>query len=352
MLHAQPKVKLETIFTINDDKTTRKEYMFKWVRGIVADNENNFYVYENAGTEIRKYNKDGKYIKAIGRYGEGPGELKYVNKMFINLQNEIAVYDPPNFRVSYFSLDGKYLGNTPVKIGGPNFTKINKYNNDSYVAFKNPDVDNLEQGNRIFIYDDGFRNEITSFGHSSIFWKSNDVFESHMDHGNNLNLTFKDDNIYVTKEYYDGQVYMFSKKKNWAVKIIEGKQIKKPGYDIYEKIGSSEPRIIQKNYSIGFGTLWQGKHRVFRITYRNISMGLFVYKNNYLVNFIVRQVGDNECEFGVDLFDIDGSYIGYTKIENKTVDSIMSRVFCMDNEGNILMCEGMSIIKKIKLTIN
>jgi hypothetical protein len=73
-IYGQVNVKIETLFTLNDEKTTKKEYMFNGVDGIIADKENNFYVYHSMGTEKKKFSKDGKYLRTIGRSGAGPGE--------------------------------------------------------------------------------------------------------------------------------------------------------------------------------------------------------------------------------------------------------------------------------------
>lgn len=351
-VYAQPKVKLETIFSINDDKTTQKEYMFKHVMDIITDDENNFYVHENAGTEIRKFSNDGKYIRTIGRNGEGPGEFKHIMQMYINTKNELVVRDPPNYRISYFNLNGKYLRSAPFKSGSPYFDKVQRYNNDSYIALKSVNNNNLEHGNKIVVYDDGFQNLITSFGHSSIFWKYNDVFELNMDKWNALNITFNDKNVFAAKKFYDGNIYIFDKNKNWEVRTVEGKQIKKPGYEIIEKMSN---QVEWKNIiggGIGFGEEWGGKHRVFTIIYRYTSIGIVNYKNKYILNFLVSCVNQKECELGADVYNTDGIYLGYSKIEKGENISLNSNVFCIDNESYFLMRDGYSVIKKIKLTID
>ncbi|MBA4318124.1 MAG: hypothetical protein C0412_06965 [Flavobacterium sp.] len=350
-LNAQPKVKLETIFSINDDKTTQKEYMFKRVSGIITDDENNFYVYENMGFEIRKFSKNGKYVKTIGRNGEGPGEFKFVYRLHINNKNELVIYDPPNYRVTYFNLDGKYLKSTPFESGVRYLDNIKYFGNNSYIALKTVSNDKSEHGNKIVVYDEGFKNLITSFGHSSIFWKYNDVYELHMEIANALNIAFNDKSVFVTKKYYDGKIYLFDKNSNWDVNIIEGRSIKKPGYDVIEKWITDIDWRSMPGSAIGFGMKLEGKNRSFTVVRRNSSAGLFEYKKKYLVNFLITWLNKKEYEFGIDVYNIDGTYLGYSKIDSNGKYYLENQVFCKDKEENFYMVTNGAEIRKFKLTI-
>ncbi|MBA4318125.1 MAG: hypothetical protein C0412_06970 [Flavobacterium sp.] len=350
--YAQPKVKLEIIFSINDDKTTQKEYMFKHVTGIITDDENNFYVHENIGSEIRKFSKDGKYIKTIGRNGAGPGEIRTIYKMYISNQNEIVVHDPPNFRHTYFSLDGKYIKSIPIKPGTPDLGKVTRYQGNSYIALRRVNNDKLEHGNKIVIYDNSFQNLLTSFGHSSIFWKYNDVFELHMDVFNDLKIAAYQNIVFVSKKYYDGKIFIFDKNTNWDVKIVEGRQIKKPGYDVIEGVDSNFDWEKYPGASVGFSAKWEGITRNYAIVYRYTSAGIFVYKEKYLVNFLLTWKKKKEYEFGIDLYKIDGTYLGYTKIASNEKYYLQNQVFCQDKEDNFYMVTSGDIIKKIKLSID
>jgi hypothetical protein len=353
MLYSQPKVKLETIFIINDDKTTKKEYLFKEVTGIFTDEANNFYVYENFGTEIRKFTKNGKYIKTIGRVGEGPGEFKSLASVYISLENELVVIDPKNRRISYFDLNGNYLRSIPRNGVLVEMRKVSEYNATSYLGLTNNGgvEPNETKQNMIMIYDKSLKNKLTSFAHPSIFWKFNDVFELRMYYGSWINLAWSNNRVYLSKEYYDGKIYYFDKARNWEVKVVDGKEIKKLGYEIIEK------RIDQmdlKNFPGGgicFSEDWNGKRGIFTIIYKYSSIGLFIYKEKYLINFLIKYIKKGECEFGADIFDLEGKYIGYSKIESSNKVHLVNKVHCKDKEDNFYMKTNGEEIRKFKLTI-
>jgi hypothetical protein len=58
---------------------------------------------------ILVFDRDLRLMRRIGREGEGPGELKWPCAVRMAPDGSLAVQDPDNHRVSYFSTDGKFL---------------------------------------------------------------------------------------------------------------------------------------------------------------------------------------------------------------------------------------------------
>lgn len=50
-------------------------YMFSAPRHIDADSQGNIYVLDSREFTVKKYDSQGKPVKNIGRFGQGPGEL-------------------------------------------------------------------------------------------------------------------------------------------------------------------------------------------------------------------------------------------------------------------------------------
>jgi hypothetical protein len=224
--------------------------------------------------------------------------------------------------------------------------------NSSYIVLQSTFETIPRHKNKILIYDEELSTVLTSFGHTSIFWKFNDVFEKNMDEWSALNITAGNNKVFAVKEYYDGKLYLFDKNRNWETSVVEGRKIKKPGYEIVEK---RLDKLNLNDYTGGnlcFGDFWGGKQGVFSIFYKYKSLGTFLFKNEYLVNFIWSCTRAKEYEFGVDVFRADGTYIGYTKIENFPRVSFTDKVLCMDYENNFYMAGSNGTIRKLKLSIN
>jgi hypothetical protein len=84
-------------------------YMFSRINDIDVDEEGKIYVAEGASAHIRIFDENGKYIRSIGRKGQGPGEFQMPIYVQVTSKNEIMVHDYMVQRLSFFSLDGNYL---------------------------------------------------------------------------------------------------------------------------------------------------------------------------------------------------------------------------------------------------
>jgi streptogramin lyase len=63
----------------------------------------------NANGRIVKFSKDGKFIKAWGKKGTGPGEMDTPHSMAMDSRGRIFVADRANSRIQIFDQDGKFL---------------------------------------------------------------------------------------------------------------------------------------------------------------------------------------------------------------------------------------------------
>jgi hypothetical protein len=74
----------------------------------VADGYGSFYV--------NQYDKDGKYIRTFGGMGSEPGQLNQPHGIWMDMRGPepvLTVADRRNYRLQYFTLDGKHEGFGP-----------------------------------------------------------------------------------------------------------------------------------------------------------------------------------------------------------------------------------------------
>jgi len=91
------------------EETGKEEYMFSRISGISVDREERIYVLDYSEANIKVFNKNGDYLKTIGRKGQGPGEMTSPFAICITNRNEIVIQDLNNHQISFFSLEGRYL---------------------------------------------------------------------------------------------------------------------------------------------------------------------------------------------------------------------------------------------------
>jgi len=90
-----------------------QNYFLSNPEDIVIDEDNNFYIVDSQKNCILKYDSNYKFIKEIGRTGQGPGELLRPGDAYYR-NGKLYVMDCGSFRVSIFNKDGKFLNSFPT----------------------------------------------------------------------------------------------------------------------------------------------------------------------------------------------------------------------------------------------
>jgi len=86
-----------------------KNYMFGGRVYFNTDEKGNFYVNDWDAKRIIKYDPDGKYVRTIGRAGQGPGEFQNVWTPRFDKDNNLYVSDLVGRRINFFNPDGNFL---------------------------------------------------------------------------------------------------------------------------------------------------------------------------------------------------------------------------------------------------
>jgi hypothetical protein len=92
---------LKKVLSIGSDDIN---YRFFMVAAAVLDEQNNVYIFDSKGSFLRKYDSQGKFIKEIGKYGQGPGEFSNaISGLY--LIDDLFVLDAGNNRISVLDRD-------------------------------------------------------------------------------------------------------------------------------------------------------------------------------------------------------------------------------------------------------
>ena len=86
----------------------------------------------NSNGRVMKFSKDGKFIKAWGKKGTGPGEMDTPHSIAMDSRGRIFVADRANSRIQIFDQDGRFLDQWK-QFGRPSGVFIDK-NDVIYVA--------------------------------------------------------------------------------------------------------------------------------------------------------------------------------------------------------------------------
>ncbi|MCP4726163.1 MAG: 6-bladed beta-propeller [bacterium] len=102
----ESEVGLELIKKIGDDESKGDNYLFYNPFDMTKDSEGNLYILDSRNCRIQVFDKDGEFIRTIGREGQGPGEILESVCIDIEPASNIYVNDPLNGRIQIFNSDG------------------------------------------------------------------------------------------------------------------------------------------------------------------------------------------------------------------------------------------------------
>jgi hypothetical protein len=104
-LHGELVLDLEQDLSIGREDD--ENYAFYKHITCALDSQENIYVLDFDQCRIQQYDREGKYVKTIGRKGQGPGEMENPSRIFIDPQDNIYVKQARQFKV--FRTDGGFV---------------------------------------------------------------------------------------------------------------------------------------------------------------------------------------------------------------------------------------------------
>lgn len=91
------------------------DYAFSQIRHFAVDDSGAIYVLDYKDAHVKVFEASGKYLRTIGRKGQGPGELEAPRSVSIDrAAGELAVLQTSR-RMSFFKLDGTFLHHLSFK---------------------------------------------------------------------------------------------------------------------------------------------------------------------------------------------------------------------------------------------
>ncbi len=112
--------KLKELWRIGGDTDDEDEF-FGVIGQILVDDKGNVYLLDSQLSLIKIFNKNGEFIREIGREGEGPGEFRRPTGMFFTKDGNVAVMQVVPGKIVILTPEGEPAGEyplPPVEAGG------------------------------------------------------------------------------------------------------------------------------------------------------------------------------------------------------------------------------------------
>jgi len=113
------KIQLTLVRTWGGDEEEDENKFFKFPWDMVVDNKGTVYICDESNHRIQVFDENGKYLRTLGRRGNGPTDLLNPNALAFDIQGNLVISDSMNFRVQLLRPEGKYFdsfkcGNTRI----------------------------------------------------------------------------------------------------------------------------------------------------------------------------------------------------------------------------------------------
>jgi len=99
------KLEEEMTFGLGDNP----DQAFSEVTAFTVDDAGTVYALDVKDRKIKVFDKTGKFLRLIGKPGQGPGELGVPANIHLTRDGSLAIPDATNQRISFFKLTGEHI---------------------------------------------------------------------------------------------------------------------------------------------------------------------------------------------------------------------------------------------------
>ena len=297
------EVQLREVLTLGGDTSAPSEYLFGAPRFVVTDSKNHIYVADESVMNIRVFDSSGRYVRTIGRRGQGPLEFLSFRALAINHQDELIVLDRNNARITRFTPEGVIIATHPVGIS--TVSRIRPFRAGYLVLNNNTglslNVDFFFRG-----YNASFEEQGVKFARADEVIDTNEVFEQLSFATDPGSFVFWKDDILFAPSLYNGIIHRYHEKDaRWIETAPLFGNVEKPAYSIVT--GND---IDQEKVDVLI--LYSGQSAGGLV--HNRSKGIFVLQNMDIVHFTFAEFG-RQRNLGLELYDPSGTLVGYGIID-------------------------------------
>jgi len=295
-----------------------RKYVFARLWYLAVDDEENIYAMDQGETQVKVFDKNGAFLRAIGKKGEGPGELLNPDNIFIKSNNQLVIEDFIR-SLTYYSLEGEYIKTQ-------SFAKIFPVgilvNSKGYILAMTNINEPDKSGKEIGLYDEdlNYLKTIISVPEPIPDPQILKLFQPE------INWALSRDNSIIISFKKDCELQIFNSQGELVKKIIkEYKPVRITDEDVRQRIRrvpEGRKLVVSKFFPAVHSITADDEGRIFVHTYEKAGEG--IYYN--------------------DVFDSEGRYIAKVSLKDKIQFWKKNKLYAIEEDE-----EGYQVVKRYKV---
>ncbi len=353
-------------FVIGDDKQAPVEYLFSTPEFVRTDSKGKIYVHDRRSADVRVFDTSGRYFTKIGRRGAGPGEMREIIGMHVDDQDRLIVVDRISKRYTIFTDLGKSFETKAITEWLASYPDIVLTLSDSFVfryvkRLSDPKGGSGIDDDKVLHLLDSELDQRESFAQlGDIVDLDREFLRARSGNRGAMKVaTNKSDAIVLAPEVYGGYIYRYTRSNGtWAMEKLKGgpapRQFFKPfSYRDFE----TNPDVRKSAIIVS------NPDGIFGAQVLNWSLGIVILSTGDIVNFTKQKLLGKDAEYQAELFDRNGSLMGYGPLQFEDPDldgngRVMSSIRILWHDANDriylrrLNEEGAYVLSVAELVIN
>jgi len=280
---------------------------FRWPMLLITDQQGYVYIHSYGDSYLRVFDTQGRFVKYIGRKGQGPGEFEAISQFFVDLENRLYVSDPINGRITIYDQDRENFSTISYQIYIYRALPIHK---DSLLLVAR--VIGKKNDCMILITDTEFNNDHNAcVAHASLFWSPEDpLYAMHVRRGD-IRVAYRQGVLMVAPWLYQGRIFRLERHHSrWQAIPLSGRPIKYPAYTKLPDSTAPWDLAPSEKNNVFFAS---GSYGRIALRIHRRSLGIFALSNGRWGHFSVEQQQDPPLGF-LELWDERGQYLGHAEI--------------------------------------
>ncbi len=282
---------------------------FRWPLQLITDQKGYVYVHSYGDAFLRIFDAKGRFVKYLGRKGQGPGEFESISLFFVDANNRLYVNDPINGRITIYADAARTTFHTrprpplmirqvlPLSADSLLLVGLHRTRKDDCILFLTNSAFQLSR--------------VSCLARASLFWSPEDPLYAMQTFRSAIRVAYRRGVIMAAPWLYEGIVFRLEQHHDrWQATRLTGLH---PGQSAYTKLPDGTAPWDLSPSEKNNVSFFSGPYGRLALRIHRRSLGVFALANGWWGHFSVDQQHEPPIGF-LEIWDARGHYLGYAEL--------------------------------------